>query len=214
MAETKKEKKAGAAKPAAKAKKEPEHGDDPAGTPRLLGRYRATIIQDLMKQFSYKSVMQVPRMLKISVNMGLGDAIQDPKILDQAVAELELIVGQKPVVTKATKSISNFKLREGMQIGARVTLRKSRMYEFMDRFISTAIPRIRDFRGVSDKSFDGRGNYTIGVKEQIIFPEVDVDKISRIFGMDITFVTSAKTDEEAMALLQAFGLPFRKKEAA
>jgi large subunit ribosomal protein L5 len=214
MAETKKEKKAAAGKSAGKAKKEQEHGDDPAGTPRLLERYRASIVPDLMRRFSYSSVMQVPRMVKISVNMGLGDAIQDAKILDHATAELEQITGQKPVVTKAKKSISNFKLREGMQIGTRVTLRRARMFEFMDRFINTAIPRIRDFRGVSDKSFDGRGNYTIGVKEQIIFPEIDVDKIARIFGMDITFVTTARTDEEAMALLQAFGLPFRKKEAA
>jgi large subunit ribosomal protein L5 len=158
--------------------------------------------------------MQVPRLEKICLNMGLGDAIQDGKILDQAADDLETIAGQKPVITKAKLSISNFKLREGMQIGLRVTLRRARMYEFLDRFISTAIPRIRDFKGVSDKSFDGRGNYSIGVKEQIIFPEIDVDKIARVFGMDITLVTSAKTDEEAMALLQQFGLPFRKKEVA
>ena len=214
MAETKKDKKATAAKPAAKAKKEVEHGDDPAGTPRLFERYKTTIVPDLMKRFSYSSVMQVPHLEKVSVNMGVGDAVQDAKLLDQALNDLEQIVGQKPVITKAKQSISNFKLREGMSIGVRVTLRKARMYEFLDRFISTAIPRIRDFRGVSDKSFDGRGNYTLGVKEQIIFPEIDVDKISRIFGMDVTIVTSAKTDEEAMALLQAFGLPFRKKEVA
>ena len=214
MAETKKDKKATAAKPAAKAKKEVEHGDDPAGTPRLFERYKTTIVPDLMKRFSYSSVMQVPHLEKVSVNMGVGDAVQDAKLLDQALNDLEQIVGQKPVITKAKQSISNFKLREGMSIGVRVTLRKARMYEFLDRFISTAIPRTRDFRGVSDKSFDGRGNYTLGVKEQIIFPEIDVDKISRIFGMDVTIVTSAKTDEEAMALLQAFGLPFRKKEVA
>ena len=214
MAETKKDKKATAAKPAAKAKKEVEHGDDPGGTPRLFERYKATVVPELMKRFAYSSVMQVPHIEKVSLNMGVGDAVQDAKLLDQALADLELIAGQKPVITKATKSISNFKLREGMQIGVRVTLRRARMYEFLDRFISTAIPRIRDFRGVSDKSFDGRGNYTLGVKEQIIFPEIDVDKISRIFGMDITIVTSAKTDEEAMALLQGFGLPFRKKEIA
>ena len=200
-----------AAKSAAKVK---EHGDDPVSSFRLFDRYKETIVPELMKQFSYSSVMQVPQLEKIAINMGLGDAIGDAKFLEQAAEDLEIICGQKPVITKATKSISNFKLREGMQIGLRVTLRRGRMYEFLDRFISTAIPRIRDFRGVSDKSFDGRGNYTIGVKEQIIFPEIDVDKIARIFGMDITFVTSAKTDEEARALLEQFGLPFRKKEVA
>lgn len=214
MADTKKDKKASAAKPATKAKKEAEHGDDPTGTPRLRERYLKTIVPELVKQFSYTSVMQVPRLQKICLNMGVGDAVQDAKLLDQAAADLEQIAGQKPVITRAKQSISNFKLREGMQIGLRVTLRRERMYEFLDRFISTAIPRIRDFRGVSDKSFDGRGNYTLGVKEQIIFPEIDVDKIPRIFGMDITIVTSAPTDEEAMALLQAFGMPFRKREAA
>ncbi|MBR9976204.1 MAG: 50S ribosomal protein L5 [Bacteroidetes bacterium] len=200
-----------AAKSAAKVK---EHGDDPVDSFRLFERYKETIVPELMKQFSYKSVMQVPHLEKIAINMGLGDAIQDAKILEQAADGLEIITGQKPVITKAKQSISNFKLREGMQIGLRVTLRRARMYEFLDRFISAAIPRIRDFRGVSDKSFDGRGNYTIGVKEQIIFPEIDVDKIARIFGMDITIVTSAKTDEEARALLEQFGLPFRKKEVA
>jgi large subunit ribosomal protein L5 len=213
MAETKQQKKAAAAKPATKAKKEQEHGDDPAGTPRLQDRYRSQIVPALMKQFSYKTIMQVPKLKKISVNMGVGDAVQDPKLLEMALNDMEIITGQRPVITKATKSISNFKLREGMQVGVRVTLRKARMYEFLDRFISTAIPRIRDFRGVSDRSFDGRGNYSIGVKEQVIFPEIDVDKITRIFGMDITFVTSAPTDEEAMALLREFGMPFRKKEA-
>ena len=210
MASKKKQKDA-AAKSAAKQK---EHGDDPIEVLRLFERYKETIVPEMMKQFSYKSIMEVPRIEKISVNMGLGDAIQDAKILDQAAEDLETIVGQKAVVTKAKKSISNFKLREDMQIGLRVTLRRARMYEFLDRLISTAIPRIRDFRGVSDKSFDGRGNYTLGVKEQIIFPEIDVDKIARIFGMDVTIVTSAKTDEEAKALLQHFGLPFRKKEVA
>jgi len=215
MAESKKDKKATAsAKSAAKSKKEVEHGDDPSGTPRLFERYQAVIVPDLIKRFSYSSVMQVPRLKKVSINMGVGDAVQDPKLLEHALSDLEQITGQKPVITRAKQSISNFKLREGMQIGVRVTLRGARMFEFLDRFISTAIPRIRDFRGVSDKSFDGRGNYTIGVKEQIIFPEIDVDKIGRIFGMDITVVTSAPTDEEAMALLQGFGLPFRKKEVA
>ncbi|MBE0642656.1 MAG: 50S ribosomal protein L5 [Bacteroidetes bacterium] len=181
---------------------------------RLFDRYKETIVPEMMKQFSYKSVMQVPKLEKVCINMGLGDAIQDAKILEQAAEDLEIIAGQKVVITKAKKSISNFKLRENMQIGLRVTLRSARMYEFLDRFISTAIPRIRDFRGVSDKSFDGRGNYTMGVKEQIIFPEIDVDKIARIFGMDVTIVTTAKTDEEAKALLEKFGLPFRKKEVA
>ncbi len=213
MADTKQQKKAAAAKSAPKPKKEIEHGDDPAGTPRLFEKYRTHVVPELMRQFAYKSIMQVPKLEKISVNMGVGDAVQDPKLLDQALADMETITGQRPVITKATKSISNFKLREGMQVGVRVTLRKARMYEFLDRLISTAIPRIRDFRGVSDKSFDGRGNYSIGVKEQVIFPEIDVDKVSRIFGMDITFVTSAPTDEEAMALLKEFGMPFRKKEA-
>lgn len=210
MASKKKQNEA-AAKSAAKPK---ETGDDPIEQLRLFERYKETIVPAMMKQFSYKSVMEVPRLQKISVNMGLGDAIQDSKILEQAARDMETIVGQKVVVTKAKKSISNFKLRDGMQIGLRVTLRRARMYEFLDRFISTAIPRIRDFRGVSDKSFDGRGNYSIGVKEQIIFPEIDVDKIARIFGMDVTIVTSAKTDEEAKALLEHFGLPFRKKEVA
>lgn len=200
-----------AAKSAAKAK---EFGDDPIENLRLHVRYKETIVPEMMKQFSYKSVMQVPKLTKICLNMGLGDAIQDAKILEQAAEALEIITGQKVVVTKAKQSISNFKLRENMEIGLRVTLRSARMYEFLDRFISSAIPRIRDFRGVSDKSFDGRGNYTMGVKEQIIFPEIDVDKISRIFGMDVTIVTTAKTDEESKALLEKFGLPFRKKEVA
>jgi large subunit ribosomal protein L5 len=208
---SKKQQKDAAAKSAAKKK---EYGDDPIEELRLFTRYKESIIPEMMKRFSYKSVMQVPKIEKISVNMGLGDAIQDAKVLEQAAEDLETIVGQKVVITKAKQSISNFKLREGMQIGLRVTLRRARMYEFLDRFISTAIPRIRDFRGVSDKSFDGRGNYTIGVKEQIIFPEIDVDRIARIFGMDITIVTSAETDEEAKVLLEQFGLPFRKKELA
>jgi large subunit ribosomal protein L5 len=200
-----------AAKSAAKAK---EYGDDPIEVLRLFDRYKETIVPEMMKQFSYKSVMQVPKITKVCLNMGLGDAIQDAKILEQAAEALEIITGQKVVITKAKQSISNFKLRENMEIGLRVTLRSARMYEFLDRFISSAIPRIRDFRGVSDKSFDGRGNYTMGVKEQIIFPEIDVDKISRIFGMDVTIVTTAKTDEESKALLEKFGLPFRKKEVA
>lgn len=189
------------------------HGDDPPGTPRLLDHYRAVVVPSLVKTFSYQSVMQAPRLEKISINIGVGQAVQDAKLIEQASHDLELITGQKPAVTKAKKSISNFKLREKMPIGVRVTLHRARMYEFLDRFISVAIPRIRDFRGVSDKSFDGRGSYTMGIKEQLIFPEINVDKVTRIFGMDITFVTNAKTDEEAMALLQGFGMPFRKREA-
>jgi large subunit ribosomal protein L5 len=179
---------------------------------RLQAFYQETVAPALMKRFNYSSVMQVPRLEKIAINIGVGQATQDAKLLQAAVNELELIVGQRPAVSRARKSIANFKLREGMPIGARVTLRRAHMFEFLDRFINSAAPRIRDFRGFSDKSFDGRGNYTIGIKEQIIFPEIDVDKVSKIQGMDITFVTSAKTDEEAHALLQEFGFPFRKRD--
>ncbi len=178
----------------------------------LHNKYRDEIVPKLKEQFSYKSIMEVPKLEKIVVNMGVGEAVQDSKSLDSAVKELEAITGQKPSVRKATKSISNFKLREGMKVGAKVTLRRDRMYEFLNRFVAIALPRVRDFRGVSDKSFDGRGNYTIGVKEQIIFPEINVDKVSKIRGLDITFVTSAKTDAEAYELLLAFGVPFRKKQ--
>lgn len=179
---------------------------------RLSDIYKKDVVPDLMKKFSYKSLMQVPKLDKIVVNMGVGDAVQDPKILEEAVKELETITGQKASVRKSKKAISNFKLREGMSIGAMVTLRRERMYEFLDRLINIALPRVRDFRGLSDKSFDGRGNYTLGVKEQIIFPEINVDKINKILGMDITFVTTAKSDNEAFELLQSFGVPFRKKE--
>ncbi len=179
---------------------------------RLYERYKKDIVPKLMKQFSYKSIMQVPKIERIVINMGVGSAVQDPKQLDEAVRDLETITAQKPSVRTAKKSISNFKLREGMKIGAKVTLRRERMYEFLDRLISIALPRVRDFRGISDKSFDGRGNYTLGIKEQIIFPEVNVDKVSKILGMDITFVTTAKNDQEAYELLNAFGVPFRKKE--
>jgi large subunit ribosomal protein L5 len=181
-------------------------------TPRLFERYRASVVPALMKRFSYTSAMQVPRLEKIAINIGVGQATQDPKLLDTAVHELELITGQKVAVTKSKKAISNFKLRENLAIGARVTLRRARMYEFLDRFISIALPRVRDFRGVPDRSFDGHGNYTIGVKEQIIFPEIDVDKVTRISGMDITFVTTAKTDLEAYELLKELGMPFVKRE--
>jgi len=181
-------------------------------TPRLFDKYRKEIIPDLMKRFSYKNVMQVPKLEKIVVNMGVGSAVADPKNLDEAIKDLETITGQKVSVRKSKKSISNFKLREGMKIGAMVTLRKEIMYEFLDRLITVALPRVRDFRGIPDKSFDGRGNYTLGVKEQIIFPEINVDKVTKILGMDITFVTSAKSDGEAYELLSSFGVPFRKKE--
>lgn len=180
--------------------------------PRLRDFYREHVAPTLMKKFEYSSVMQVPRLEKISINIGVGAATQDAKALQASINELELIVGQRPAITTAVKSIANFKLREGMAIGTRVTLRRARMYEFLDRFINIAAPRIRDFRGFPDRSFDGRGNYTVGIKEQIIFPEIDVDKVPRISGMDITFVTTAQTDEEAFALLNEFGFPFRKKD--
>ncbi len=182
------------------------------GTPRLLERWRKEIIPAMMKRFGYKNTMQVPWIEKISINVGVGEAVQDPKILDGIVKEIALIAGQQPVTTKARKSISNFKLREGMPLGVRVTLRRAKMYEFFDRLINAAVPRIRDFRGFSDKSFDGRGNYTMGIKEQIIFPEIDVDKVTRIYGMDITIVTTAETDEEAYELLKNFGFPFIRRE--
>ena len=179
---------------------------------RLYDKYKAEIVPKLKEHFGYKNIMQVPKLEKIVVNMGVGDATQDSKILEESVRELETITGMKAAVISAKKSVSNFKLREGMKIGAKVTLRQSRMYEFLDRFINVALPRVRDFRGVSDKSFDGRGNYTMGVKEQIIFPEINVDKVNKIKGMDVTFVTTSKTDAEAYELLTAFGFPFRKKE--
>lgn len=180
--------------------------------PRLAEKYKSEILPGLLKQFSYKSSMQVPRLEKIVVNMGLGGAVQDSKLVGEAVQDLEIIIGQKALIRKAKFSISNFKLREGMEIGAKVTLRREMMFEFLDRLISIAMPRIRDFRGISDKSFDGRGNYTLGVKEHTIFPEINMDKINRVLGMDITFVTSSKTDKEAFELLKAFGVPFTKKE--
>lgn len=181
-------------------------------SPRLGDIYHKEIVPSLMKAFNYKSVMQVPKLDKVVVNMGVGAAVADQKIMEEAVKELESITGQKASIRKAKKAISNFKLREGMNIGAMVTLRKERMYEFLDRLINVALPRVRDFRGLSDKSFDGRGNYTLGVREQIIFPEINVDKITKVMGMDVTFVTTAKTDNEAYELLKAFGIPFRKKE--
>jgi len=179
--------------------------------PRLKTKYKESIVPAMMQQFSYSSVMQVPRLEKICINQGIGDATGDKKMIDTAIQELTTVTGQKCVPTRAKTSVSNFKLREGMPIGVRVTLRGERMYEFLDRFITIAMPRVRDFRGVNDKSFDGRGNYTMGVTEQIIFPEIDIDKVSKIMGMDITFVTTANTDAEAFALLKEIGIPFVKK---
>jgi large subunit ribosomal protein L5 len=178
---------------------------------RLLEFYRKEVVPQLSKKFGYKNDLQVPRLEKICVNVGVGAATQDPKLIEVITKDLENIVGQKPVITKAKKSVSNFKLREGMKIGCKVTLRKARMYEFLDRLINISIPRIRDFRGVSEKSFDGRGNYTLGIKEHMIFPEINVDNVTKVFGMDITFVTSAKSDDESYELLKAFGMPFIKK---
>ncbi len=178
--------------------------------PRLKTKYTQDVVPALMEQFSYSSVMQVPRLEKICINQGIGEATGDKKLIDTAAAELSIIVGQKAVSTKAKKSVSNFKLREGMPIGVRVTLRGQRMYEFLDRFISVSLPRVRDFRGLNDKSFDGRGNYSMGITEQIIFPEIDIDKVSKITGMDISFVTNAGTDQEAFALLKELGIPFKK----
>ena len=176
---------------------------------RLKELYSNEIVPQLTKEFSYKNVMQVPRIEKVVVNMGLGEAIQNVKILDSAVEELAAITGQKAVITKAKKSIAGFKLRQGMPIGCMVTLRKEKMFEFLDRLINIALPRVRDFKGVSGKGFDGRGNYSLGVKEQLIFPEISYDKIDKIKGLNITIVTTAKTDEESKALLRLFGMPFR-----
>ena len=180
--------------------------------PRLSTVYQKEIVPQLMEEFGYSSTMQVPQLTKICLNQGVNGATQDKKLVDSAVKEMTSVTGQKAVITYAKQSISNFKLREGMPIGARVTLRKERMWEFLDRLISVALPRVRDFRGINNKGFDGRGNYTLGIKEQIIFPEIDLDKISKINGYDITIVTTAKTDKEALALLSKFGLPFKKAE--
>ena len=180
-------------------------------TPRLKKHYREKVVPALMKQFGYSSVMRVPRLEKICLNQGVGAATADKKMIETAITEMANIAGQKPVSTKAKKDISNFKLRAGTPIGVRTTLRGDRMYEFIDRLISAALPRVRDFKGVNDKSFDGHGNYTLGIQEQIIFPEVDIDKMSRISGMDITFVTTAETNDEAKALLSELGIPFKKE---
>ena len=183
--------------------------EDTEYTPRFRAKYTKESVPALMKRFGYTNHMQVPRLQKIVVNMGLGEAVSNPKLVDAAVAELISITGQKPVVTRAKKAIANFKLREGIPIGAMVTLRSSRMWEFLDRLVTLALPRTRDFKGVSRRAFDGKGNYTLGLKEQIIFPEVDYDKIDAIKGLNISFVTTAKTDEEGRALLQQLGMPFR-----
>lgn len=177
---------------------------------RLKERYISEITPALMKKFNYKTVMQVPRVDKVVINMGLGEAVQNTKVLDSAVADIQLIAGQRPVITRAKKSIAGFKLRDGMPIGAKVTLRGERMYHFIDKLVNISLPRVRDFRGVSSKSFDGRGNYTLGLKEQLMFPEIDYDKIDKLRGMDIVFVTTAKTDEEAFELLSQLGMPFSK----
>jgi len=182
-------------------------------TPRLKVKYNDEIAAQLKEDLELENAMQVPRLLKIVVNMGVGDAAQDAKLMDGAVEDLRIITGQQPKVTMARKSISNFKLREGVPVGASVTLRGTRMWEFLDRLIATAIPRIRDFRGMNPNGFDGRGNYTFGVTEQLIFPEIDYDKVAKVRGMDITFVTSAATDEQGRALLDAFGFPFRRQQA-
>ncbi len=181
-------------------------------TPRLKERYRSEIAPALSEQFGYDNVMQVPRLLKVVVNKGIGDASQNKKVLDDALQEIRKITGQQPAVRNARKSISNFKLREGMPVGVAVTLRGDRMWEFVDRLVTLALPRVRDFRGIPDKSFDGRGNYTLGVQEQIIFPEIDIDSTPQISGLDITFVTSAPTDEEGFALLKALGMPFIRRQ--
>ncbi len=176
----------------------------------IQNRYETVVKPELVKSFNYSSIMEVPKIDKIVVNMGVGDAVFNPKVLDDAVAELELLTGQKPVITKAKNSIANFKLREGMPIGAKVTLRGAKMYYFLEKLISVALPRVRDFRGISANSFDGRGNYTVGIKEQIIFPEISLDKVKKVRGMDIVIVTTAHTDQEARELLRGLGMPFKK----
>ncbi len=183
-------------------------GTEVVYTPRMRQMYDETIVKAMTEKFGYKNVMEIPRLDKIVLNMGVGEATQDKKKVDQAASEMELIAGQKPVVTKAKKSIAQFKLREGMPIGVKVTLRRERMYEFLDRFITIALPRVRDFRGLNPKSFDGRGNYACGLKEQIVFPEISYDRVDKVRGMDVIVTTTAKTDDEARELLRLFGFPF------
>jgi len=199
-----------AAPPVTKAAEKAAAPPAPKGTPRLMEFYRTECVPQMMQEFRYKSPMQVPRLKKVVVNIGLGEAIQNIKLLESASTELTAVTGQKPVVTRAKKSIAAFKLREGMPIGCMVTLRRSRMYYFLDKLMNVVLPRVRDFRGVSEKAFDGRGNYTLGIKEQIIFPEIEYDQIDKVRGMNITIVTSAPTDEEGKFLLKLLGLPFRR----
>lgn len=180
--------------------------------PRLKTKYQKDIVPSLQKEFSFRSPMRAPRLKKIAINQGVGDAVADRKIIESALGEMTIITGQKPVATLAKKDISNFKVRKGVAVGVKVTLRNERMYEFLDRFIAIALPRIRDFKGVSKNGFDGRGNYTLGIQEQIIFPEINIDKVNKVRGMDITFVTSARNNAEAMSLLREFGMPFKKEE--
>ncbi len=177
---------------------------------RFKEKYQNDVAKAMMEKFGYSNVMQIPKVVKVVINMGLGDGKDNPKVIKAAVDELATIAGQAPIVTKAKKSVANFKVREGMSVGAKVTLRGERMYEFLDRFITIALPRVRDFRGVNPNAFDGRGNYTLGIKEQLIFPEINIDKVETVRGMDITFVTTAKTDEEARELLKLMGMPFSK----
>ena len=197
-------------KPTAKAAPKAKAFVSPEPSNRLAKKYRDEVRPELVKEFGYTSVMMAPKIEKIVVNMGVGDATSNSKALDDAAADLTILSGQKPIITKAKKSIANFKLREGQSIGCKVTLRGERMYEFLDKLITIALPRVRDFRGISRNSFDGHGNYTLGVKEQLIFPEIDYDKVSKIRGMDIVIVTTAKSDKEAAALLEKMGMPFRK----
>lgn len=178
---------------------------------RMKDKYLSEVVPSLMEKFKYKNVMEVPKLEKVVINMGLGDAKENAKLIEAAVSDLAIIAGQKPIITKAKKSVSNFKVREGMNIGSKVTLRAERMYEFTDKLLNIALPRVRDFRGVSSKSFDGRGNYALGIKEQLIFPEIDYDKVEQIRGMDIIFVTTAKNDEEALELLRCLGMPFKRQ---
>jgi large subunit ribosomal protein L5 len=222
MAEDKKAKPAAAKPAAAKAEKAPKKSAEKTGVedanaglpenyvPRLRQYYEEVVKPELIKQFGYTNVMQVPRITKIVLNMGVGEATQDSKLVNVAASELEKIAGQKPVITKSRKAIAQFKIRENLAIGTKVTLRKVRMYEFLDRLITVALPRVRDFRGLTDRSFDGQGNFAMGIKEHIVFAEIDYDKIDRVWGMDVIVCTSAKTDEEALALLTAFNFPFRK----
>jgi len=198
------------AKPVEKAAEKAAAPAGPKGTPRLMEYYRTVCVPQMMQEFRYKSPMQVPRLKKVVVNIGLGEAIQNIKLLESASAELTAVTGQKPVVTRAKKSIAAFKLREGMPIGCMVTLRRDRMHYFLDKLMNVVLPRVRDFRGVSERAFDGRGNYTLGIREQIIFPEIDYDQMDKVRGMNITIVTSAPTDEEGKFLLKLLGLPFRR----